>query len=134
MNEKFESLDSKPPEVMNHLEFLDQAYIEIVHVKDQLDALKNLGGKDAVVVQRIEDLDKSRGVHYFEGALDENIPDLPKDTLIAVGGGDWDICVQGRVKQLRKAGFTNVRPIKLISFAGFEELRDQYERKYPKKE
>ncbi len=127
MIKNFDNQISKTPEAMNYQEFLDKAsYVEIVHIKDEMDAFKNLGGEYATIVQKIEVLDESKGVHYFEGRLDKNIPDLPKDTLIAIGGGDWDTCVRERVRQLRKAGFTNVRPIKPISFACFEKLQEEH--------
>jgi hypothetical protein len=89
-------------------------YTEIVHCEFLIEALKKEGPKQRRAAERIEKLVQSN-VNYVNGSLSADFPPVPFDTPIQVGGGDWDICVPERVRQLRKAGYTNVIPNRSIS-------------------
>jgi hypothetical protein len=102
-----------------------QEHIEIVHTgSGTLDLYKKQGPRQKAIADRISELERTIGVTYIMGFLNDEIPDLPKDTPIRVGGGMWDMCVQWRVEYLRKAGYTNVRPDKQISFSVEDALLD----------
>ena len=94
-------------------------YIEIVHVfpyEGSFNHWMGLGRHNDLVASRIEELHKKGKNNYVFWRLDESLPNVPKNTLIRVGGGDWKICVKARVENLKKAGYTNVKRDKFISF------------------
>ena len=92
--------------------------IEIVHIyPDLIKAYREYGDKQKEIAERIFELDNSTGVRYISGGLEKNFPDVPKDTLIIVGGAIWEICVQYRVEKLNKAGYSNVIADREIAFS-----------------
>ena len=97
-------------------------YIEIVHVIPPLDHWKGFGKHNELIAERIEKLHKEKRNNYVLGSLKENLPPVPKDTLIKVGGGDWDICIPERIRILRKLGYTNIQADKSISFSVCDDV------------
>lgn len=93
-------------------------YIEIVHAEREfLERVKKFD-KFNEIAERILGLEKSVGVHYFsEVDLSKNIPNLPKDTEIRVGGALLEICVRNRVFWLKQNGYKNAVADKDISFS-----------------
>jgi len=93
-----------------------KTYFEIVHVAPrELECWRDQGSSYAQVSRRILELDQ-RTVHYMPGELDENLPNIPNDTPIRVGGAFWDICVRIRSEILKRRGFTNVQRVRNLSF------------------
>ena len=99
-------------------------YVEIVHVEYSLDAFREQGPRQKAIADRISQIENTIGVKYIEGSLDSEIPYLPKDTPIRVGGAMWNMCVQWRVEELKKAGYQKVRADRTISFAGEDAYKD----------
>ena len=96
-----------------------EEYIEIVHIKPSL-CLSSpfFDEEDQLTAKRILNLENSANVNYNHGSLkSDNLPDVPLDTPIRIGGRDWDICVRTRVENLRDAGYINVRRDRSISFS-----------------
>jgi len=91
-------------------------YVEIVHVKILIDSIRKYGRSQELIAKRIEDLESTVGITHIDGLLNENIPDLPIDTPIRVGGAYLEVCVKTRAKILRQAGYTNVVADRSISF------------------
>lgn len=112
------------------LEALQNPYIEIVHTDDALLELFQLRGDgvEARKARQIQGLAKMGVAHFLMDDLGKNIPDIPKDKTIVVGGGDLEMCVQWRVKELRKAGFKDVRAVEYISFS---ETDAMHRKKFP---
>lgn len=96
-------------------------YIEIVHAPPRLlNVLKKGGSKLKTIANRILELEKSVEVHYISGNLYKDIPNIPLNNPIRVGGLLYEVCVQVRINYLKRAGFTNVFPDRQISFSGEE--------------
>jgi hypothetical protein len=100
-------------------------YIEIVHKSPENLALcRDLGHIHKRIVDKIFNLEKTVGVHYYHGSLDDNFPDVPKDTPIRLGGGMWEWCVQSRARYLRENGYQRVIPDKSISVSFEDSFAD----------
>ena len=94
-----------------------RTYIEIVHVGPKnLEYWRDSDSQYAGVARRILALDKRR-VHYVPDELDEDLPNVPKNTPIRVGGAFWEMCVHWRVEILERNGFTNVKPDRRLSIS-----------------
>jgi len=102
-------------------------YIEIVHMgPDDIERLARCGPKRKAIAERISQLAITPGVHYLLSDYWKDIPDLPKDTPIRLGGAMWDICVHGRAIELKIAGYTNVTPDRKISLAWEDAMGDTF--------
>lgn len=53
--------------------------------------------------------------HPKNRLLNECMPDVSEDTMILVGGGMLEICIEDRARALREAGFTYVFPCRIFS-------------------
>jgi hypothetical protein len=104
------------------------AYIEIVHTSHRSVEVGWLNfnnpniDSSAKTILQIEKLGY-QVVYYEEGDPSSNLPDVPKDTPIVLGGGILILgndeatngCVNLRVKAYRQAGFQNVRADRRLS-------------------
>ena len=106
-------------------------YIEIVHLHPDLYFNDpKVDSVDLDTARRIKELEESVGVNYNFGSLDlDNLPNIPFDTPIRIGGGLWEICVQERARNLKKAGYCKVRVDKSISISASEGALRKYNEK-----
>lgn len=92
-----------------------EIYVEIVHMsREMVDEFAKF--PQAKRIQKLDDNNKVV-VHYLDSnvRVDENFPDIPKDTPIRLGGTMWEICVIGREFHLKSAGYTDVKALRSYS-------------------
>jgi len=104
---------------------MTEEYIEIVHYKIE-DFLKQrlFGFGHRTVLRNIIELERTTGLHFYYGKLDDNFPEVPKDTPIRLGGGVLEWCIKGRADYLRIAGYKDVKVDRSISLS-FDDILDE---------
>jgi hypothetical protein len=99
-------------------------YMEIVHVTEEelKEGVRYTNYKP--IIDRIRHLEKKFGIHFVPDRLEGNLPDVPRDTTILVGGTLWGKkwCIQRRVDILQGLGYRNARACRSLSFKGEEPI------------
>jgi hypothetical protein len=96
-------------------------YVELVHMSLRDLSIYAKGSprfRDLVVC--VKKLFSIGEVHYVEGELDADLPQVPKDTPIRVGGSVLEFCVKNRAKVLRDSGYENVTIDRDISLSAYD--------------
>jgi hypothetical protein len=99
-------------------------YVEIVHQSaEELLEYTGYQPQKYAIAQRILSLPEP---HYFlKGNFSDDLPNIPKDTPIRIGGDTWKWCVRLRAEALRKAGYTDVTEDRSISIAVADDMIDE---------
>ena len=97
-----------------------EEYVEIVHAAyDSLDSFSLESNSARIKAQRIKQLyDEGKGHFYGDMSFTKpiNLPKIPLDTPIRLGGYSYDVCVLMRKEAYECAGFTQVSADENISF------------------